>query len=250
MNTYGRSAQEQREYDKLRYPGADVLINKFDLRDPVLLEIAERRAAVERLSEGLPPEAREISVSGIKAIHFHLFRDVYDWAGEFRSYTSGRGQAPFARPEFIERSLEALTDRLRSENQLRGQPPDVFAKKAAGSVNELNAVHPFVEGNGRTQRVWLRNLCQEAGYDLQLLRGDRDAWNRASEIGFYRSDEPMADLLSARLSPIRDRDRTSSEILMTPTGERDKKLIESYEKTPEPSPSPERSRDDDHEPER
>ena len=199
MSQYGRSAQEEREHDLIRYPGSDVLINKFNLRNPALLEVAERQANEDRLLEGLPEAAREQSVAGMKAIHRHLFQDVYEWAGEFRRYTSGRGSAPFAVPEQIEPSLDQLFEKLTKEDCLRGAKPEEFTARAAHYVNEINAAHPFVEGNGRTQRVWLQSLAEQAGYDIEFRSADREAWYKASARGFYQSDDAMTAFIGQRL---------------------------------------------------
>ena len=210
MNEFGRSALEQREYERLHYPGTDILINKLGIRDPGRLQAAERYHNIERLQVGLPEEARNLSISGLRAIHHTLLRDVYDWAGSFRTYTTGR-TAPFARPEFIEPMLEGAFADLRAEQNLRGLAPEAFAARAAVYVNEINAAHPFVEGNGRMQRVWLRNLGEQAGYDVRFRRGDKPIWERASVEGFYRSDELMAGFIVERLTPLRARDRNAPD---------------------------------------
>ena len=93
MNGYGRSAREQREYERLRYPGSDVLRNKLECRTQEELDEAERLIVAARLEDNLSADARRFDVNGIKSIHGHLFQDIYDWAGEFRRYTSGRGRA-------------------------------------------------------------------------------------------------------------------------------------------------------------
>jgi cell filamentation protein len=148
------------------------------------------------------PSATRFDVNGIKATHRHLFQDIYPWAGEFRRYTTGRGTAPFPPPEFIESSLERLFGELHAENSLSGLEQPQFANRAAHFVNEVNAVHPFVEGNGRMQRVWLRQLAQHAGYSLLLTDRDKQEWYRASAHGFYRSDEPMAELILHATKPL------------------------------------------------
>lgn len=207
MSEYGRSAREQREHDRLRYPGTDILINKFDLRSGTLLESAERAAAKERLQDGLPETAREQTTASVKAIHHHLFQDIYDWAGEFRQYTTGRGPAPFATPDLIEPFLDQTFDKLRQENCLKDAAPDAFARRAAHYVNEINAAHPFVEGNGRTQRVWLRNMAEQAGYDIKFQSSDREQWYQASASGFHQSDDAMAQFIAQRLRPGPERTR-------------------------------------------
>lgn len=230
MNPYGRSGQEQREYERLLYPGTDVLVNKPGFRHPVKLEIAEREAALDRLGEPLPADAKQISVQGVKAIHLHLLQDIYDWAGSFRQYTTGRGAAPFAPPEFIEKSLSEMIDKLKGEKLLHGLDHRGMTTRSAHYVNELNAIHPFVEGNGRMQRTWLRNLCEQAGYHLEFRPGDREAWNSASAYGFHKTDDKMAAFLSERLQPLAELSRDTQQ-LADPSRDRLSQLRERYQKS-------------------
>ena len=195
MKDAGRSSAERRAYEKTRYPDTDVLINKLGLNDAAALDNAERLLVEERLAEGLPLPARKLTVDGLRAIHRHLFQDIYDWAGEFRAYTTGRGTAPFARPEYIEPTLRDLFATLKTEKQLNGLDATAFAARAAFFVNEINAVHPFIEGNGRTQRVWLRVLADQAGHTVAIDDAGKQAWYAASADGFHGRNEPMAALI-------------------------------------------------------
>ena len=239
MNEFGRSAQEQRAHDRLFYPGTETLINKLDIRDPARLSDAERHFAVERLRYGLPKTAHGFDAAGVRAIHHHMLQDVFDWAGQFREYTTGRNQASFARPEFIAPSLKDLHDSLKRDHYLKGLEPAAFSARGAEAVNYLNAIHPFVDGNGRTQRIWLRNLAEQAGYDLRLKRGDRDPWNEASKEGFFGKDAAMKKFISERLQPLRDRDRSHADTVFDP----DRDLAEAKRhEAPRPSPTKPRSR--------
>lgn len=193
---FGRSAREQAEYEKFHYPGTDVLRNRLGLRDASELEIAERHFWTERSRQVLPAAVRQFDVDGLKAIHRHHLRDVYDWAGEFRTYTTGRGAAPFATPENILPWLTRHFTGLHQEDVLKSLDTDRFALRAAVYVNEINAAHPFIEGNGRTQRVWLRLLAECAGHVLLLRSEDGARWYEASRIGFEMGDSaPMAALI-------------------------------------------------------
>lgn len=202
MNEFSRSAQERREFERLRYPGSDVLRNKLDLRTQDDLAAAERLHVSSRLAEGLPADARRFDIDGIKAIHRHLFQDVYDWAGNFRQYTTGRTNVPFPRPEFIQPGLDELLTKLGNEGHLVGLEHARFAQRAAYFVNEINAVHPFVEGNGRMQRTWLRQLSEHAGYALDLSRVTRRDWYQASERGFHAVHDHMGALIFRNSSPL------------------------------------------------
>lgn len=205
-NPFGRSAVEQREYERHHYPGTDVLVNALDIRDPVILEATERSLVAKRYQQGLPEAALTIDSPGLQAIHGHLFQDIYAWAGEFRRYTTGRGAAPFAPPEQIRPWLDQQFEDLKAERYLNNMHAAHFADRAAHYVNELNAAHPFIEGNGRVQRVWLRNLAEQAGHHVRLRSEDRERWYEASRIGFEKADSgPMADLIRGALVKTNDR---------------------------------------------
>ena len=98
--------------------------------------------------------------------------------------------------------MERQLTELSRKKFLIGQSLDDFAQAAAMYVNEINASHPFVDGNGHTQRFWLRMLADNAGFDLTLRDSDRKRWNDASRLGFMESDHTaMATLLKGRLKP-------------------------------------------------
>ena len=205
-NPFGRSAVEQREYERHHYAGTDVLINALNIRNPVILEATERSLVAKRYQQGLPEAALRLDSAGIQAIHRHLFQDIYSWAGEFRRYTTGRGAAPFAPPEQIGPWLDQQFEKLKAEHYLKNTDADHFARRAAHYVNELNAAHPFIEGNGRTQRVWLRNLAGQADHHVRLRSDDRDRWYEASRIGFEKADAgPMAALIRGSLAKTNER---------------------------------------------
>ncbi|MGD9537103.1 MAG: Fic/DOC family protein [Alphaproteobacteria bacterium] len=206
--SFGRSERERLAYEALHYPGTDVLINKLNLRDRQTLEAAERELVAHRMEQGLPAAAQRFDIAGLQELHRHMFQDVYDWAGTFRTYTTGRGAAPFATPENIGPWLEHQFAALAEERFLGGLSATRFAARAAHYVNEINAAHPFVEGNGRAQRVWLRNLAVQAGHEIVLRSSDRERWYEASRLGFEKADpEPMERLLRTAMDRARSRER-------------------------------------------
>ena len=98
-------------------------------------------------------------------------------------------------------SPRPVTGSLKADRYLVGRPADQFAQAAAKYVNEINAAHPFIDGDGRTQRFWLRMLTANAGFELRLTERDLKSWNDASRRGFERADhEPMAAMLKKRLA--------------------------------------------------
>jgi fido (protein-threonine AMPylation protein) len=200
--SYLRSEHERAAFRRVYYPGTDVYMNKLGLRDKALLESAERMITRRRARQSFPRSATFRTYDGFRAIHRHLFRDLYPWAGKERSYTTGRGAIPFAVPEHIGPWMQQQFNKLAAERYLVGLGLEAFAEAAAVYVNEINAAHPFIDGNGRTQRFWLRMLADNAGFDLTLTGRDSTAWNEASRLGFAKSDHaPMAVLLKKRLNP-------------------------------------------------
>ena len=209
--SYLRSEHERVAFRRVFYSGTDVYVNKLGIRDAAELEQVEREFTSERAEQGFPARANFRSYEGFKAIHRHLFRDLYSWAGKERKYTTGRGAIPFAVPEHIGGWMQQQFNTLASDDYLVGKSLDAFAIAAAKAVNEINAAHPFIDGNGRTQRFWLRMLANNAGFDLTLRDRDAKRWNDASRRGFTDSDHaPMAALLKARLKKRDDEPRPAA----------------------------------------
>ena len=179
------------------YPGTDVLRNKEDIRDNDELEAFERAHSADRL-ETLPRNL-PITVAGFRAIHRYILQDVYDWAGEYRTVDTGR-TGPFCKAEYIGRYMDARFAAINAENNLRGLAPEQFVARAAEHICELNAIHCFLDGNGRTQRAFLDMLAAEAGHEIDLARIDPKAWNAASVAGYHMQDYgPMRMVIAGAL---------------------------------------------------
>lgn len=180
------------------YPGTDVYRNKLDIRDVALLDTVERLeslAGIETLSRRLP-----ISVDGYKAIHHYIFQNIYEWAGEYRRVDTGRAGAPFCRADFIATEMDKRFAAIHAEKCLCDLDEIRFAERAAEHVGELNAIHPFLDGNGRTLRSFLDILAERAGHDLDLARIDAKQWNDASIVSFRQSDcRPMRAVIAGAI---------------------------------------------------
>jgi len=136
------------------YPNG-VLRNKLGITDAVGLHQIEATAVSIRLLElSVHPLPGQFDLDHLKAIHRYLFQDIYDWAGELRQVDISRGSSYFAHFGYIFSNATSLFTRLAQEQTLLGLPPDQFARRAAYYLGEINVLHPFREGNGRTQRVF------------------------------------------------------------------------------------------------
>lgn len=172
------------------YPNSTVLKNVPGLRSAAALERFEIAMTTQRADEPLP--AGRLSVRHYRAIHRHLFQDVYPWAGKFRRVRIARDASMFCYPENIEREMRDLFGDLRKQNYLRLLSGDVFAKRAASFLATLNAIHPFREGNGRTQLIFAALLAHEAGYPLNLAQLDPSAFLRAMIASFSGDEDRLA----------------------------------------------------------
>jgi len=126
----------------------------------------------------------------LQAIHKHIFQDVYPWAGKPREGAEiAKPGSPFLRsPNTSLPSLEKVAAQLKTEIQLRGLSADTFSIRAGHYLGELNAIHPFREGNGRTQQEFVRELALQAGHTLEWARVTREQMYSTSKLSFERGD--------------------------------------------------------------
>jgi cell filamentation protein len=172
--------------DPYVYPGTDVLINKEDIRDRDDLEAFERVMSANRM-EHLPQDI-PITYGGYRQLHRYIFEPVYQWAGKARTVNIAKGGHMFCLVPHIAGQMEQRFNTIQAENGLKGLTREEFAARAAEHICEINAIHPFREGNGRTQRSFLGRLGEEAGYRIALERIQPRAWNNASIYSFQRGD--------------------------------------------------------------
>jgi len=149
------------EQDPLCYAGTAVLRNRLGLRRQDDLTDFEFAMFLSRAAEPLP--AGDFDFAHYRAMHHHLFQDVYEWAGEIRTLRTGKGGNWFCYPEHIEAEANRLFLWLAERKSLVGRSDEVFPAEAAYLLSELNAIHAFREGNGRTQLVFLKALILHAG---------------------------------------------------------------------------------------
>lgn len=176
--------------DPYVYPGISVLKNKLGIRDKAALDQAENDLSSIRIAQLVDsPIKGRFDYDHLKAIHRHIFQDVYEWAGETRTVDMGKSEAvlgglsvncpsptsPFP-PENLSARAEHAFDQLARDNRLQKLDPETFAKRLTKHAAEIWEVHPFREGNTRATTVFVRQLAQEAGYPLtgELSRTPRE----------------------------------------------------------------------------
>ena len=155
-----------------------VLRNRLGIRDTPTLDAAERQFVAQRLLEPVP--TGDFDLDHLKAIHRHLFQDIYAWAGDIRTVEIAKGESRFQPMRFIATGMADIHRRLESKGYFRGSGPDEFADGAGPVLGDVNHVHPFREGNGRTQLQYLKQLAERAGHAIDLTHIDRATWLEAS----------------------------------------------------------------------
>lgn len=150
------------------YPDTDILINSFNLKDEEKLKELEKVYTLFRLSElRIHPPADPLDMEAFLEIHRYILQDVYPFAGQLREEMISKGSSSFAHPKFIDAEMRKIFAGLAKENYLKGLPRKAFIPRLAYYLAELNALHPFREGNGRTVREFARQLALNAGYRLE-----------------------------------------------------------------------------------
>ena len=144
-----------------------------------------------------PLSPGNFDVDGFRAIHRHLFGRVYAWAGEFRTVRISKGDSTFCYPEHIGSEIEHIFAWLAARDFLTEQSTDDFAADAAHLLATLNAIHPFREGNGRTQLSFMSLLADRAGHPLAFDRLRPEAFLAAMIRSFAGDEEPLAQHLRA-----------------------------------------------------
>jgi cell filamentation protein len=181
-------------------PVTGVLLNKLGLGTAAELEAAEREithAALILLRES--PVHPDYDLLHLCAIHRRIFGDIYDWAGQIRTVSIAKGSL-FCLPQHIETSAAAIFSALRSENCLRDLDREAFVVRLAYYLGEVNAIRPFREGNGRTQRGFFEQLARGAGYTLAGQHLDA-ARNVEASTAIMRGDaEPMRKMRDTLVS--------------------------------------------------
>jgi cell filamentation protein len=179
--------------DDYCYPGTTVLKNKLDLRDAGELADFEAEVSDTRSDEEAP--GGNLDFTHFKAIHHHLFQDVYDWAGEIRTVRMSKDSSMFCYPENIESEAKKLFAQLKQNKFLKGPSAEAFAEKSAHFLSDLNAIHAFREGNGRTQLSFFLLLADQAGHSVDLEKFDPDAFLAAMIASFGGDEAPLAAII-------------------------------------------------------
>ncbi|MCP2323693.1 cell filamentation protein [Hamadaea flava] len=176
-------------------PESGVLRNRLGIVQESLLQEAEAGLSIAALADlGIRPLAGAYDLTHLQAFHREIFGDIYPWAGQIRTVGIARTE-PFCLPQHIEAYAEEVFGGLAKERFLRGADRTTFLDRVTHYLAEVNALHPFREGNGRTQRAFFRQLSRDAGWLIDWSRLDPQENIEASRAALRGNNEPLRRLL-------------------------------------------------------
>ena len=137
-----------------------------------------------------PPECTG-DIGQLKTIHRLLFQDIYDWAGQIRTVDL-RKRSPDAKPFLpssrIEQAAQWATEQLRQQEMLVGLDQQAFIRQLSRHYDNVNYIHPFREGNGRTQRIFWSQIAYRAGWKNDWTQVTGEENDRASRVASDQRD--------------------------------------------------------------
>lgn len=179
------------------YPHTHILKNKLDIHDKDELFKAEQELSSARYFELVKhPIPGDFSLDHLCAIHRYLFQDIYDWAGKIRTVDISKGTI-FCLTQFIEIEFKKVQEWVINNDYLQDiTDKKVMAKRLAYLIGEINMIHPFREGNGRAQRVYIEYVCKNSKcFDIDFSKTTKNDMILASKESAVLNYEPFEELL-------------------------------------------------------
>jgi cell filamentation protein len=143
--------------------------------------------------------------SEIMQAHKYLFEGVYAWAGQFRKVDMAKGNTHFLEARFL---YEAVNDIQRRLDEFKSVPMGnkfLVAQRLGDIISALNYMHPFREGNGRTQRLMLEAMARAKGFELQLQAGT-DGYREYFDASITDDAQQMAAVIARHIVDITNKD--------------------------------------------
>lgn len=176
------------------YENSNVIINKLDIRDNLMLKNAETEITILKLKLLAENDVTgRFTPTHLKNIHKFIFEDIYPFAGKYRTEQIGKSNTWFYPPNIIDDSVKKLLNKLKDEKNLRNLHRTDFVDRLSYYMAELNAIHPFREGNGRTVREFIRQLALFNSYELDWSLCEKDNILEASILSYddYTALKPI-----------------------------------------------------------
>ena len=149
-------------------PKSGVLKNLQGITDPEVLLFVESGAVTKRLQELYFNPIKIEGIVSLFDIHHYLFKDIYSWAGKKRFVEISKDGKQFFPTSYFDQALRYIDSLIEEYRKTPRHEKKDLAEKLAQILDNINYLHPFREGNGRSQREFLRTLALEKGIILNL----------------------------------------------------------------------------------
>ncbi len=177
------------------YENTRCLFNFFDIKErDKLREIAIYITSLRTAEMMINPIEGPFDFDKLIAIHSTLFSDIYPTAGILRTNTAAK-RTEFCRPKYINNSAKEIFKKLRKEHYLRGLKRNSFINDLAYYMGEVEALHPFRNGNAPTARLFFWELIYWAGYKIDWASVDPDRLLEADICAIDGDCQPLIDVL-------------------------------------------------------
>lgn len=189
--------------EKYCYPNTNILKNKLNIRDKQTLLQAEIELTSKRLQQlQEKPMKGNFDFHHLCNIHKHIFQDLYDWAGKPRTVAIAKGSL-FCLPQHIQSYAGTIFPNYYKDcNHVKDNQKELI-KILAAYYADLNALHPFREGNGRAQREFTRELCRQCGYAFDLRFTTHEQMLNASIESLDKGDnKPLEEIFQKAINPL------------------------------------------------
>ncbi|HRE59206.1 MAG TPA: Fic family protein [Candidatus Kapabacteria bacterium] len=149
-------------------PKSGILRNLEDISDPDVLLFVESAAVTKRLKELYESPIKITGIDSLFEIHRHLFQDIYVWAGKKRIVEISKDGKQFFPTSHFDNAFRYIDQLIAEFKKIPKDNKRKLAELLAEILDNVNYVHPFREGNGRTQREFLRLLALDKSLTLNL----------------------------------------------------------------------------------
>lgn len=187
------------------YPNSSVFINKLGVINSKDLAEAEADFTFLRAEEyRSTPYKGQFDLSHLQQVHFQLFSDLYEWAGQIRGYDIRKGICEFTPHQQIQYHADKLYLQLKDEAFLTELKQNQFIQRITYYYDTTNRLHPFPEGNGRTQRLFIEHLALTAGYEIDWSLIQPWQINEIAVQSFKNNFEPTIFMFEDIVKPIKN----------------------------------------------
>ena len=192
------------------YENSNVLRNKLGITNADALKIAEREIAAVRVLEAKRKPIRgKLDFKHLCDIHCYIFSDIFEWAGKLRTVNISKGN-PFCNVDVLDVYGADLFGKLQAECYLLGTTQGNIAERLTHYLSEINVMHPFREGNGRSQRIFIEYLALIAGCRVDFTNVTATEMIEASVRAFDRDETMMCSIFKRITTPVLHEEREAA----------------------------------------